>query len=568
MTTPTSAAAAAALDAGTTGSPRYYVSRTKLALIALFSFTILTSAVGPTRSLTHHEVMFAQPAKEMLATGDFALPRFSEIPCTHKPPGTNWMIAGAMAITGSQAEWIVRLPTAMAGAVAAVLVAMLAARWFGSLIGVVAGLMHATVYYVLQFGRLAEADMPLVASVTATMLVFAMATVDSPRGRFERRWTPWLFYACLGLAFQFKGLIGPIFVMGGCGLYAVITRDRAAWRILLNPIGIGIFALCSAGWLAVVCITHPAFFADQIMEHFGRFRGELDGRKDPFYYFYQISLILLPWTPFCLAGLVWALRKRELPAQLRAFVVCWIVPGLIVLSLSHFKSKHYPAPLMPPLLMIGAAAMVGFYRYRQTRSVAAHLFAAGAGVVGAVIAIAALSVAQPEGYVTMIALVGAMLATQLAMVAFEYRRNLTAELATLFGGAWVIIIVALGLVTKYHDSYRDPTLLAAQANQIVPADETLYVVDLLENQITYYLDRPVVRIDDQDEFATRAETAPTELFILGPENLESTLASLGQIETLERCASLRRYQTPDERLTLFRFEPEQLRTAGQQRDVQ
>ncbi len=533
-------------------------------LVVAFAGGLLLPNWGPTRALTHHEVMFAQPAKEMLATGNWILPKFAGVPCTHKPPGMNWAIATTMAITGSQAEWVVRFPAAVAGVIAALLLAVTTARWFGTLTGVVAGLMQVSTYYVLQLGRLAECDILLIASTTGAFFTFAVANVDSPRGRSDARWLPWLFYLCVTLSFLFKGLVGPVFTLGACGLYLLVTRETRILKFLANPLGITVFLTVMSGWLALAYSQYPTILHDQIMHHFGRLQGKMQGSKNPFFYLYSIPLILLPWTPFCLIGAVWAARSDRFPAGLWRLAICWLIPGLILLSVSEFKSKHYPAPLMPPLTMIGAVAMIRYFRWRQSVAGKWHIAGVFAGVVGASAGVIAILATQPEGYALIVGLIVAMGGMVLTMIYFESRGRILPELIAVFAGTWVIGTGGLFLVASHHDSYRDATTLAERANNIVPGDAPLYEVALAENQITYYLKPPVVRVDRIAEF-DGSQIGGGPWYVLAPKFLEHQLAASGRVHILDRCDSIRRYNNEDERITLFRVDREITAAAGAMR---
>src|SRR5947208_275812 len=91
------------------GPSAYYLDWRSAAIVVAFSASLLLPGLGDaTRSMSYHEVLFAQPAKEMLATGNWVLPKIAGVPSTHKPPGTHWMIALVMWLTGSQAAGIVR----------------------------------------------------------------------------------------------------------------------------------------------------------------------------------------------------------------------------------------------------------------------------------------------------------------------------------------------------------------------------------------------------------------------------------------------------------------------------
>jgi 4-amino-4-deoxy-L-arabinose transferase-like glycosyltransferase len=78
------------------------------------------------RVLTQHEVFAAQTAREMLATGDWVVPHFAGRARLNKPPGMYYLIAGSMAVFQSRAEWVARLPAALAGVATALMVARLA----------------------------------------------------------------------------------------------------------------------------------------------------------------------------------------------------------------------------------------------------------------------------------------------------------------------------------------------------------------------------------------------------------------------------------------------------------
>lgn len=535
-------------------------------LVAVFAGGLLLTSFGPTRALTHHEVMFAQPAKEMLATGNWILPKFAGVPCTHKPPGTNWVLAATMAVTGSQSEWVVRAPSAFAGMIAALLVATMTARWFGTLSGVVAGVMQVSTYYVLLLGRLAECDVFLIASTTGALFTFAAANIESPRGRSDARWLPWVFYGCVTLSFMFKGLVGPIFTLGACGLYLLVSRELRVLRFLANPVGIALFLIVPAGWLALAYGQYPAILHDQIVHHFGRMQGELQGEKNSFFYLYSIPMILLPWTPFCLIGAVWTFRSEWFPKPLWRLAICWLIPGLLVLSVSEFKSKHYPAPLMPPLTMIGAVVMVHYFQWRQSNSWKVHLAGVIACIAGTAAGVGAVLILQPEGYSLIAVLVGVLGLAIFLMIYFEFRGSLRAELITMSAATWIVCTGSLYLVARDHDSYGDATALAERANQRLPDDAPLYVVELVENQITYYLKSPVVRVDQVDELhSTQVGAGPW--YVLAPENMQSKLATSGRAYPVDRCDSIRRYNDEGERITLFRVDREVTADAGSLRII-
>src|SRR3954471_12156514 len=177
-------------------------------LIIVFGCSLLLAGLGR-RTLTRHEALAAYPAREMLLYGHWIVPMYAGIPRTAKPPGMYWITAGAIKFFHSESEFIVRLPSALAGVATGLMIASFAARHYGRRIGMVSGLMVLSSIYVLVQARLAESDMLLSALVCAAMLIFADGPVietenEAPRKKFGQtifEWRPIVFYLLIGLTF-------------------------------------------------------------------------------------------------------------------------------------------------------------------------------------------------------------------------------------------------------------------------------------------------------------------------------------------------------------------------------
>jgi len=530
------------------------LSRRSAVLIALFGASMLLIQLGGgVRVLTYHEVLFSQPAKEMVAGGDWVVPRIAGVPSTHKPPMTHWLIALSMTLLGSDAEWVVRLPAVVAAIVLALNVGWLAARWFGNRVGLVAGLIQLTTVYTLQWARLAECDMILCAGVMAAMSCFAVANIEGPHGlKSDCRWV-WGFYAATAFAFLTKGLAGPVFIFGGTITYFLVSQNVRGLKWFLSPIGLSILILPVAGWYAAAIYTYPQFLDDQMMHHFARFQGEMGGGKSIFYYFYNIPALVLPWTPLAMMAIVAGLRRGHYATPFWRFVACWFLVGIGVLMMSHFKSKHYAAPLLPPISIVAALGLLGFLRQRYLVENPRHLLFALASWIGCGVAMAAVWAGKPDGYVAIVGLIAGIGVSVPLMLYFERRRRLDWHLATMFATAWVLSVGVQTFVMPHHDSYRAQTELANRLNAQLPPQSPVYLLHLPENQITYYLERPLVRLDEEQRFLNVA--SPTESqFVLAPEHIALALASLGQLEVIDRCATINRYLKEHERLTAVRLD--------------
>lgn len=493
---------------------------------------------GAGRALTYHEVVFAQPAREMLETGDWIIPRMLGVPDTHKPPLVSWLIALALQVFGSS-EWAVRLPSVLAALATAVWLGFLAARWFGDRVGCVTGLIHLTMYYVLQFGRLAESDIFLVLFVALAMGVFMIANVPAPwdedRGR-ANRWLPVAFYAAGGLAFMTKGLIGLAFVGSGCGFFAIWQRERRMWRLLLDPIGLALFVVVLLAWPVAAYLAYPQFLDDQIRHHLGRFQGYW-GEDEPIYcYLYDIPKCALPWSLAAIWGVVIGWRRGWLRGPLGGFMLCWVVPGTVLLTLSQWRHYHYVAPLMPPFAMLAAVGLIDFAgrRHLQARSPLWWRLPLCLCVLLAIGAVVVYALPDLRGRAPIFALIGACAAACWLIGWFEQRRRLNAHLAVIFGLAWLVVAGIFHFVIPHYDLYSQLADFADRVNQQQPADRPLYMVDLKEDQLTWYLRKPLVRVDDPEELHEGDFADRQSFYLLAPQRTIDELAKLGRLDIIER----------------------------------
>lgn len=557
-----------------TGSNGFRLSTKAALVIAIYGAAILLPRLGGARVLTRHECFFCEPAKEMVASGDWLLPRFADVPCTFYPPGMHWSIAltaslagGVNDAAGGLNEAVLRLPSVLAGIATALLIAAIAARWFGSRVGLVTGLVELTTYHLLTQARLAEADMLLAMTVCVALGCFAVANVPSPGGRSSARWLPWLFYLAAGAAFLIKATLGIAFIFSACLAWTLLSRDwqEGRWRavrFLLNPIGLLVFLACVLGWSVAAYQRCPEFLEMQLVQNVGRFQGDLGGRKGSFFYVYSLLLQMAPWTPFLFWALIRAFRQRSYREPWWQFTACWTLPGLVLLSIGTFQAKHYLVSLLPPLSVLSAIGVLDLLDRRETRSKLYYSLVALLITVGCAAGAVAVERLRPDGAHVIATLIGIVGVGLLAVMYFEFRRWWTARLAVVFATTGAAIVVVLSFIMPYHDSYRCHTELAERTNAAIPDGTPLYLTGIYEDQIVFYLRRPLVRVDDLSRLPALVAQETGEFYAIGRASAASELARLGNVETLDRSVRQGR-NLPEERcLVLYRVKPAPDRTAA------
>jgi 4-amino-4-deoxy-L-arabinose transferase-like glycosyltransferase len=339
-----------------------------LLILLAFGAAVLLIDLGSGRVLTRHEVLAAQPAREMLWHGDwrhYILPTFAGVYRTAKPPGMMWLIAGSLALFHTEAEWAARLPSALSGLAVALMIATLAGRWLGNRTGLICGCVQITSWYILMQAKLAEQDMAMAACVCGAMCLLAVHAIDSPSGRISFWPASTLFYALAAGSFILKGPIGLMFIFSSTiafGVAAMLidsgkngpenresadseriepagekptsirssSTDSAAgadtlpparrrlsplarrvFVFLVNPLGIAILLLFVVGWPLAARHIYPGITRDWNSEAIGTATGKWGDDPD-YFYLYSIPAMLLPWTPFTILGLFVAWNSHRL----------------------------------------------------------------------------------------------------------------------------------------------------------------------------------------------------------------------------------------------------------------
>ncbi len=379
------------------------ISATALSLVALYAAVILLPFLGSARSLTPHEVMVTHPAQRLLETGEWIIPRYAGGWWLDKPPLVNWLTAGVLAAAGGFSEFAVRLPAALSGIGLAVLLAVLAGRFYGPRVGLLAGLVQASCVWVYMQARLGEIDIPftlLLAGAHGVLLWrwgSAAPTSATGGGRNEAIDLPLvaaaLFHLLVALAVLAKGALAVVVV--GCTVLATCLLRRS-WRPLRSVVwtpGVAVFVVVAVGWH----IAAYRIAGDEALRQWGyngllRFFGLHHlGSKSFLFYFWTIPWLMLPWTVALVLGA--RVLKRELrgpQAAAHQFLWAWLLGGLAFFTICFFKHKHYVLPVLPPLSILTAVVIDAHLAWKGR---AARVF------YTIVFAVAALAYGVTSGYV-------------------------------------------------------------------------------------------------------------------------------------------------------------------------
>jgi 4-amino-4-deoxy-L-arabinose transferase-like glycosyltransferase len=330
----------------------------RLAPMSLLFFAVLTVIAGQAtlELFTMDDLREAEIAREMLDRGDFVLTTLAGRSYVEKPPGFYIIIALAYRFTGGPSTLAARLVSTAFALSCLAAVYLLGKRASGALGGGIAALALASSMLFCRIAHTVLLDIALAASL-AWALHFTWSAMVSEPGRRKRNLHALALFA-VGIAFLFKGFVGPALFGSGMLVYLILSRRWGECRWILHPVSIVAFLIPFLAWVIpfVIMASRDLIYEFAITHHFGRALHAYDSHPRPLY-FYWLTL----WEKFAPGSLllpfaaVQAWRSRRQPGEAAGlfFLSAALGPGLL-LSLSSAKDNAYLLAAYPALACLVA----------------------------------------------------------------------------------------------------------------------------------------------------------------------------------------------------------------------
>ena len=302
---------------------------------------------------------FAQPARQMLESGNFIDIRFQDAPLHEKPILTYWLQAGSAALFGGPEHNRIaayRLPSVLAVWMAALLTYELALILFDGRAALSAAMLFASVPLVQSQAHQARADALLLAAMLGTIVPLARIYVSraSPGASHFTR-SNVLFWVSLAAGILIKGPVVPVLISLAVVTLALLERD---WRWLqrLQPWwGVPLFLLVLLPWPVALLRSNGASFFVHAWQTdiFPKLVSAQESHgAPPLSYALLAPLTLWPATLLLPSVVEFAWRRRrDLPIR---FCLASILPGWLLFELAVTKLPHYVLPFVPMLSVLMA----------------------------------------------------------------------------------------------------------------------------------------------------------------------------------------------------------------------
>ncbi len=463
-----------------------------------WSWALVALALStPFWSLSHplvevDDARYAEVPREMVVGGDWATPHLDGLDYVEKPPLWYWTCAVSYKLFGV-GETQARLAMGVYS-----LAALLGTLWLGWwLFSPAAGalatalLSSAGLFFFLE--HYLTPDLPLTACLlwSAGLLLRALERPE------DARWAAPLAWACAGLAFLAKGLIGLVFPgVWTVALLVLYPRYRRAALSLLRPLGPALSLAIAVPWYLLMERRHPGFLRFIFVEqHFQRFLTQKYNRSNPWWFFLAaLPACVLPWTPAFLDGLARAARRwREQRAP--AALALWVLIIVAFFSKSQSKLITYILPVAPQCALLAAWTWDAPARWARRLALALAALL-GLASIGALIWARAPIARALEGWSGAGAALGLgcamldLLAFGLLAFGLESRRRVAAIAA-----GWLVGAVALVGLRKAAPLVSAKDLGAAVAQEAGPNDE-VWTFSTYIHGLPFYSGRRVDRVVD------------------------------------------------------------------------
>lgn len=432
--------------------------RRGLALRVLFALSLLVLVAEPWRVplFEPDEGRYSEIPREMLATGDWIVPRLDGALYFEKPPLHYWSVALSFKLLGAT-EAAARLPVKVASVGMAVLALLFARRRWGPRVGYLAGLITATSVLVVALARITTIDPSLSLALTGT--VFSFVSFFEAEGRRDHRSARralYLLHLSAAAAVMLKGLIGLVLPGGAIVIWIALTGRWKLLPRLFSPLPLLLFLALTVPWHVLVAQREPSFLRFYFVhEHLDRFlKSEHRRGGSPFYFVGVLLGGFLPWTAF-LGRLRWTWPGLRLQAwrdrPVEAFLWIWSILVFVFFSLSKSKLITYIEPIWPAMSVLLA---LGIERARE-KGADFRASRWGTGILLGLLSAAALAYGFGAGYgsrfgvsaqaavAAAVLAAGALWQIALAQKLIGQARRWRREPAVPLAAAWLLFVATL-----------------------------------------------------------------------------------------------------------------------------
>jgi len=306
------------------------------------------------------ESRYAEIPREMIASGDWVVPRLNGLRYFEKPVMGYWLNALSIKLFGENA-FAARFPSAAATGLSALMIFLLIRRFSGEITAAtLAALIFLTSFIVYGIGTFNVLDSMLAMFVTASMTSFFFAHNAEPSKKKKNVFLL-LFGVFCGFAFLTKGFLAfaiPVVAI----VPFMIWEGRFKELFIIPWLPIIAAVLVVIPWAVMVHFKAPDFWHFFVwIEHIKRFlSSEAQHHESFWYYIYLFPAAALPWT-FLFPAAILGVKKTGIKTSITRYAICWFFFPFLFFSVSKGKILTYILPCFPPFAMLMSTGLKKYF---------------------------------------------------------------------------------------------------------------------------------------------------------------------------------------------------------------
>lgn len=314
---------------------------------------ILPIGAGPL--LIPDEARYAEISREMLASGNWIVPRFLGLRYFEKPVGGYWFNNIFHWLLG-ESEFSARAGVAIATGITALLVYFFTRRVLASERKAVwATFGYLSCLEVILLGTHATLDPMLTLWLAAAWVSWWFAFQVETAGR--KLLVYGIFGAMCGLAFLTKGFVAlaiPVVAI----VPFMLLEGRIRELVVYGFWSIIVAALVATPWALAIYHREPDYWHYFFwVENIKRFSSSHAQHREAFWFYLPVLFVgCLPWTGLIPGAMREAWRDQQSRSVVK-YLTLWVVMPLLLLSIAHGKLPTYVLPLFSPLAILVALGL-------------------------------------------------------------------------------------------------------------------------------------------------------------------------------------------------------------------
>ena len=329
-------------------------------LIAIAAIMLFVPFLGTTHLFDWDEINFAEASREMLVTGNYAIPQIGFEPFWEKPPLFFWLQVICMKTFGVN-EFASRLPNAVCGILTLILLYRLGKKLVNEQFGWMWTLIYAGSLLPQLYFKSGIIDPWFNLFIFLAVYQLASYTGTGSDRPVKRIILAGLF---TGLAVMTKGPVA-LLIVGLCyGVFAIIARFKSFMKPLHILLFLLVTALAGSIWFIALLVNGQQHIITEFIIYQVRlFQTEDAGHGGPFFYHFIILLIgCFPAAALSVLSMRIGNRTFETPKHFHLWMMLLFWVTLLLFSIVKTKIVHYSSLCYFPLTYLAAVSFYHLYR--------------------------------------------------------------------------------------------------------------------------------------------------------------------------------------------------------------